>query len=82
MDAQTLEKPNFFKRVVLRVVVLFFIYQLASALPIAINMALILLMINYIMAARSPINQGWHDKLAGTLVVKTSEVKFKKKSGQ
>ena len=51
-----------------------------SALPIAINMALILLMINYIMAARSPIKQGWHDKLAGTIVVKASEVKFKKKS--
>lgn len=82
VDAQTLEKPNFFKRVVLRVVVLFFIYQLASALPIAINMALILLMINYIMVARSPIKQGWHDKLAGTVVVKTSEVKFKKKSDQ
>ncbi|RKM35725.1 RDD family protein [Moraxella catarrhalis] len=82
VDTQTLEKPNFFKRFVLRVVVLFFIYQLASALPIAINMALILLMINYIMAARSPIKQGWHDKLAGTIVVKTSEVKFKKKSDE
>lgn len=78
VDVNSFEKPNFLKRVILRVVVLFFIYQFASALPIAINMALILLMINYFLASRNQNKQGWHDKLAGTTVVKTSVVPFKK----
>ncbi len=78
VDVETFDKPNFLKRVILRIVVLFVIYQFASALPIPINMALILLMINYFIAGRNPKRQGWHDKLAGTTVVKTSAVPFKK----
>ena len=78
VDVETFDKPNFLKRVILRIVVLFVIYQFASALPIPINMALILLMINYFIAGRNPKKQGWHDKLAGTTVVKTSAVPFKK----
>lgn len=78
VDVETFDKPNFLKRVILRIVVLFMIYQFASALPIPINMALILLMINYFIASRNPKKQGWHDKLAGTTVVKTSAVPFKK----
>lgn len=78
VDVETFDKPNFLKRVILRIVVLFVIYQFASALPIPINMALILLMINYFIASRNPKKQGWHDKLAGTTVVKTSAVPFKK----
>ena len=78
VDVETFDKPNFLKLVILRIVVLFVIYQFASALPIPINMALILLMINYFIAGRNPQRQGWHDKLAGTTVVKTSAVPFKK----
>ena len=78
VDVETFDKPNFLKLVILRIVVLFVIYQFASALPILINMALILLMINYFIAGRNPKKQGWHDKLAGTTVVKTSAVPFKK----
>lgn len=78
VDAQTFEKPSFFKGVVLRVLVLFFIYQLSSGLPLPINMTLILLMVNYFIAAKSTHKQGWHDKLAGTVVVKTAEVGFQK----
>jgi len=78
VDVETFDKPNFLKLVILRIVVLFVIYQFASALPIPINMALILLMINYFIAGRNPKKQGWHDKLAGTTVVKTSAVPFKK----
>ena len=78
VDVETFDKPNFLKLVILRIVVLFVIYQFASALPIPINMALILLMINYFIASRNPKKQGWHDKLAGTTVVKTSAVPFKK----
>ncbi|PNP99075.1 RDD family protein [Moraxella sp. RCAD0137] len=78
VDVETFDKPNFLKRIILRIVVLFVIYQFASALPIPINMALILLMINYFIAGRNPKRQGWHDKLAGTTVVKTSAVPFKK----
>lgn len=78
VDVETFDKPNFLKRVILRIVVLFVIYQFASMLPIPINMALILLMINYFIASRNPKKQGWHDKLAGTTVVKTSAVPFKK----
>lgn len=78
VDVETFDKPNFLKLVILRIVVLFVIYQFASALPIPINMALILLMINYFIAGRNPKRQGWHDKLAGTTVVKTSAVPFKK----
>ncbi len=79
VDSKTHELPSFFKRVFLRVVVLFFIYQMVSALPLPINMSLILLMINYFISGRNPQRQGWHDKLAGTVVVKTSSVPFKKK---
>ncbi len=78
VDVETFDKPNFLKLVILRIVVLFVIYQFASMLPIPINMALILLMINYFIAGRNPKRQGWHDKLAGTTVVKTSAVPFKK----
>lgn len=79
VDAQTQQLPSFFKRVILRLFLLFIIYQVASGMPLPINMSLILLMINYFIAGRNPKRQGWHDKLAGTVVVKTSSVPFKKK---
>ncbi|UTO05236.1 RDD family protein [Moraxella sp. FZLJ2107] len=79
VDDKTHDKPNFFKRVILRVLLLFVIYQVASGLPVPINLSLILLMINYFIASRDRNRQGWHDKLAGTVVVKTSSVPFKKK---
>ena len=72
VDVETFDKPNFLKLVILRIVVLFVIYQFASALPIPINMALILLMINYFIAGRNPKKQGWHDKLAGTTVARAT----------
>ncbi|MFC0820838.1 RDD family protein [Moraxella marmotae] len=82
VDAVTFAKPSFFKRVVLRVIVLFLIYQLIGSLPIPVNMALILLSINYLIAAKSPNKQGWHDKLAGTVVVKTSAIGFDDKKAK
>lgn len=80
VDAKTFEMPSFFKRVIVRVGVLFVIYQVASGLPVPINLSLILLMINYFIAGRNRQRQGWHDKLAGTVVVKTSSRPFKAKT--
>lgn len=70
VDANTLQKPSFVKRVLLRVVVLFIIYQIAFGLSLIVNVGLVLLGINYFMAANNPKKQGWHDKLAGTVVIK------------
>lgn len=50
-----------------RGVVLFIIYQLAGAFGAA---AFVLLLINYIFALNNAKKQGWHDKLAKTVVVK------------
>lgn len=70
VDANTLQKPSFVKRVLLRVVVLFVIYQIAFGLNLLVNVGLVLLGVNYFMAANNPKKQGWHDKLAGTVVIK------------
>lgn len=70
VDANTLQKPSFVKRVLLRVVVLFIIYQIAFGLNLLVNVGLVLLGVNYFMAANNPKKQGWHDKLAGTVVIK------------
>lgn len=67
VDADTRRLPAFAKNIGLRTLVLFLIYQLASVIN---AVALILLIVHYVLAQKSPTKQGWHDKLANTVVVK------------
>ncbi|OOR87247.1 hypothetical protein B0181_10650 [Moraxella caviae] len=62
--------PTFGALVGVRTIVLLVIYWLASAMPVFVNAALILLVVNYFLAAKNPKKQGWHDRLAKTIIVK------------
>lgn len=77
VDAKSHQKPKLLNRLVIRLVLLGLIYWFAFSVPLPINLGFLLLAINYWMASKNPIKQGWHDKLAGTTVVKISSVKKK-----
>lgn len=77
LDAKTHQLPSFTKRVLIRVMLLWLIYWLVSLIPLPVNIALLMLAVNYFMASKNPQKQGWHDKLAGTVVVKASSIKKK-----
>ncbi len=78
VDVQTHEMPGFFRRVILRAVLPIVVYFFAAGVPLFLNLAVILLAVNYFLVARNSKRQGWHDKLAGTVVVKSSIVPHKK----
>lgn len=67
VDATTHTLPASRHLVGIRTIALFVIYQIASLVN---PMAMILLAVNYFLAATHPKKQGWHDRLAKTVVVK------------
>lgn len=71
VDAKTWQKPSFLKGVLLRVGLLLVVYWLLMSLPFVVNLAFIALSVNYLMAANHQKKQGWHDRLAGTVVIKS-----------
>lgn len=73
VDAKTRQKPNAGAVLGVRGVLLFVIYWLSSAFGVNA----ILLVANYLMASFSKDKQGWHDKMAGTLVVKAKKAQKK-----
>ncbi|MDO4441183.1 MAG: RDD family protein [Moraxella sp.] len=68
VDEKTGKLPSFGALVGARTILLFVIYWLAMTLPF--NLALVLVAVNYFLAAKSDKKQGWHDRLAKTIVVK------------
>lgn len=76
VDEKTHKVPAFGAMVGIRVLLLFFFYQLTSSLFQVV--AIVMMVANYIMAAQSPKKQGWHDKLAKTVVVKARPNQLKK----
>lgn len=60
--------PDVAMGVGMRTVALYVIYQLAISMLNIFTLGL--LMINYVMASSHPKKQGWHDRLAKTVVVK------------
>ncbi|WP_432481566.1 RDD family protein [Moraxella sp. ZY200743] len=68
VDEKTGKLPSFGALVGVRTILLLVIYWLAMALPF--NLALVLVAVNYFLAAKSDKKQGWHDRLAKTVIVK------------
>ncbi|MDO5651894.1 MAG: RDD family protein [Moraxella sp.] len=64
----------------LRGALLAVIYWLASVFPFSLN--LILLGVNYFMASSNPKKQGWHDRLAKTMVVKAHPAQLDKSNAK
>lgn len=75
VDESTHKVPDLGKVIGVRTVLLFLIYQLASVVNV---IALILLAVNYFLANTSPKKQGWHDRLAKTIVVKADSSQLNK----
>ncbi|UNU73261.1 RDD family protein [Moraxella nasovis] len=76
VDMNTHQRAGIAKIVGVRGVLLFIIYWIASAIPFQLN--IILLAINYFMASKHPKKQGWHDRLAKTVVVKAHPAQLQK----
>lgn len=68
VSEQTGKLPSLGSLLGVRTILLLVIYWLASTLPF--NIAFVLVGVNYFMATTNPKKQGWHDKLAKTVVVK------------
>ena len=68
VDQTTHRLPSFTKLVGMRTLFLFIIYNLLFSFTSFLGFVIVA--IHYYMAAKSPENIGWHDKLAKTLVVK------------
>ncbi|MFA9485617.1 MULTISPECIES: RDD family protein [unclassified Moraxella] len=68
VDEKTGKLPSFGALIGVRTILLLVIYWLAMALPF--NLALVLVAVNYFLAAKSDKKQGWHDRLAKTVIVK------------
>lgn len=68
VDQTTHRLPSFTKLVGVRTLLLFIIYNLLFSFTSFLGFVIVA--IHYYMAAKSPENIGWHDKLAKTLVVK------------
>lgn len=70
VDEKTGKLPSFMSLVGVRTLLLVVIYWAVSALPF--NLAFVLVGINYFMASGHSKKQGWHDRLAKTVVVKAN----------
>lgn len=77
VDETTNRLPKMGSLIGLRTLLLFVIYWLASVFPF--NLALILLVVNYFLVGKSDKNQGWHDRLAKTVVVKAYDTQLPQK---
>lgn len=75
VDAKTFKLSGLGSRLGIRTVLLVVIYYVASMLPFG---AFVLVFLNYIMAATNKDKQGWHDKLAKTIVVKANDSQLKR----
>lgn len=71
VDQTTHLLPSFGKRVLMRTIVLFILYNLLFSFTSFLGFAVIA--IHYFMAAKNDKNIGLHDKLAHTLVVKADD---------
>ncbi|WP_223193104.1 MULTISPECIES: RDD family protein [Psychrobacter] len=76
VDQTTHKLPSFTKLVGVRTLLLLIIYNLLFSYVSIFGFVVVA--INYILAARSPENMGWHDKLAKTLVVRADNSQLKK----
>ncbi len=76
VDQTTHKLPSFTKLVGVRTLLLLIIYNLLFSYVSIFGFVVVA--INYILAARSPENMGWHDKLAKTLVVRADNDQLKK----
>lgn len=70
LDEKTLQRPKFTQGFLLRTLLLVSVYFVLSSINIVINLGLVTLLIHYVLASRDVKKQGWHDKLAKTVVVK------------
>ena len=68
VDQTTHRLPSFTKLIGMRTLLLFIIYNLLFSFTSFLGIVVII--VHYYMASKSPENIGWHDKLAKTLVVK------------
>ncbi|SPX84399.1 RDD family protein [Moraxella ovis] len=68
VSQSTKKIPPFTSLVGVRTLLLVVIYWIASAMPF--NLALVLVGVNYFMASTNDKKQGWHDRIANTIVVK------------
>lgn len=68
VSQSTNKLPPFMSLVGVRTLLLVIIYWLASAMPF--NLVWVLVGVNYFMASMNDKKQGWHDRLANTIVVK------------
>ena len=68
VDQSTHRLPSFSKLIGMRTLLLFIIYNLLFSFTSFLGVVVII--VHYYMASKSPENIGWHDKLAKTLVVK------------
>lgn len=78
VDQTTHKLPSFLKLVGMRTILLVIIYNLLFSFTSFLG--LIVVAIHYYMAAKSPRNIGWHDKLAKTLVVRADDSQLNKKA--
>lgn len=76
VDQTTHKLPSFTRLVGVRTLLLVIIYNLLFSYLSVFGFVVVL--INYIMASKSPENIGWHDKLAKTLVVRADNSQLKK----
>ncbi|MBO1529669.1 RDD family protein [Psychrobacter sp. F1192] len=76
VDQTTHRLPSFGKRIGMRTLLLFIIYNLLFSFTSFLGFVVIA--VHYYMASKSPENIGWHDKLAKTLVVKADDSQLSK----
>ena len=76
VDLHTHRLPSFFKLIFSRTLLLFIIYNLLFSFTSIFGFFVIA--VHYFMAAKSPQNMGWHDKLAKTLVVRADNAQLSK----
>ena len=71
VDQNTQRLPSFGKRVLIRTIVLFILYNLLFSFNTLLGFAVVAL--HYFLVAKSDKNIGLHDKMANTLVVKADD---------
>lgn len=76
VDETTGKVPSVGRLLGVRTILLLVIYWVASAMPF--NIAFLLVGVHYFMATTNPKKQGWHDRLAKTVVVKAQANQLKK----
>lgn len=80
VDETTGKVPSVGRLLGVRTILLLVIYWVASAMPF--NIAFLLVGVHYFMATTNPKKQGWHDRLAKTVVVKAQANQLKKDSSK